>query len=221
MLTRLWSFLRTLFGRPRRAEPPPSPPDLGAPADSPADKDVAVPIAAPPVESAVGEAPVVEAAIVEPVVAEPPLAETPTLAPVPGESVQDEDESEQADEAAPAPALAEETSPLAAWEQEEEEEEEEDEWAGAELEALDDDGEDPFITGEAAEPELTPAETQALREQARAEALNGEHRIHLSSPAGPGTLAEALNVLLEEGLVEAQFVETGEDAPYILYRPAS
>jgi len=98
------------------------------------------------------------------------------------------------------------------------EEEDEDEWADEEAEEEPDDEPDPFITGTAAA-EAVSVDTQALRAQARAEALSGEHRIYLSSPAGPGSLAEALNLLLEEGSVEAQFVQVGDDAPYILYRP--
>jgi len=99
------------------------------------------------------------------------------------------------------------------------EDEDEDEWAGEEAEEEPDDEPDPFITGTAAAAEAVSVDIQALRAQARAEALSGEHRIYLSSPAGPGSLAEALNLLLEEGLVEAQFVQVGDDAPYILYRP--
>jgi hypothetical protein len=100
------------------------------------------------------------------------------------------------------------------------EDEDEDEWADEEVEALGDEP-DPFITEAPADPGLALIDTQALRAQSRAAALNGEHRIYLSSPAGPGTLAEALNVLLEEGLVEAHFVETEGEAPHLLYRPVS
>ncbi len=94
----------------------------------------------------------------------------------------------------------------------------EDEWGG-EDEEPGADASDPFITGawEAAEPLVT--NLQAARAYARAQALGAEHRILLSTPAGPGSLAEALNRLLEEGLVQADFFEDGEDGPYMLYRP--
>lgn len=167
MSSRLWSFLRALFQRPRRGEPA-----------KPSGMEAAAPVA-------------------------PSASDEPAAAPI------------------PAPEACEPSSPpISPPPIDDGEDVEEDEWADAEIEAADDEP-DPFITGVDSDPEVSLADAKALRAEARAEALSGEHRIHLSSPAGPGTLAEALNLLLEEGLVEAQFVETGEDAPYILYRPVS
>ncbi len=81
-------------------------------------------------------------------------------------------------------------------------------------------GPDPFISLQAAPLErLAPDQVAARRAEARALALNGEHRIFLTDAAGPGTVAEALNLLVEEGRVEAEFQEDGERPPHILYRP--
>ena len=53
-----------------------------------------------------------------------------------------------------------------------------------------------------------------------AEALIGEHRIYLSDPTGPGSLAEAFNTLVQQGQVTAEFLDDGEAGAFILYRPA-
>ena len=100
--------------------------------------------------------------------------------------------------------------------------EEDEDWGGDEEDGVVDDAEpDPFITGATLPDGPASADVEALRAQARADALLGEHRVYLSSPAGPGSLAEALNLLLGEGAVEAQFVDEAEEGPYILYRPVS
>lgn len=94
-----------------------------------------------------------------------------------------------------------------------------DEDEGWEDEDDDLDGPDPFIRGEPVEDEPFDVDLEARRSAARAEALEGEQRVYLHMPAGPGSLAEALNQLLAEGLVQAEFVEGGDDEPHILYRP--
>lgn len=100
--------------------------------------------------------------------------------------------------------------------------EEDEDWGGDEEDGVvDDAGPDPFITGATLPDGPTSADVEALRAEARAEALLGEHRVYLSSPAGPGSLAEALNLLLGEGAMEAQFVDEAEEGSYILYRPVS
>jgi hypothetical protein len=58
------------------------------------------------------------------------------------------------------------------------------------------------------------------RQETLAMALRGEHKIFLSDPAGPGSLAQALNQLLKEGRVIAEFCGDGPEAPHLLYRPA-
>lgn len=63
----------------------------------------------------------------------------------------------------------------------------------------------------------SPAPLVELRQRARAEALGKDHRLDLATAAGPGSLAEALNALVAEGLVEAQFIDHDE-TPYLLYR---
>jgi hypothetical protein len=66
-------------------------------------------------------------------------------------------------------------------------------------------------------------ELERRRAEAVETALSGEHRIFLNDTAGPGTLAEALNRLVREGRVTAEFQdgdrEDGEAQPHILYRP--
>jgi len=94
-----------------------------------------------------------------------------------------------------------------------------DEDEGWEDEDGDLDGPDPFITGELPEEEPVDLDLEARRAAARAEALEGEQRIYLHTPAGPGSLAEALNQLLAEGLVQADFVDAADGEPHILYRP--
>jgi hypothetical protein len=90
-------------------------------------------------------------------------------------------------------------------------------------EDLDDPAEpDPFVSVDRPPIALEPIETlEERRRDARARGLAGEHRVHLSDAAGPGSLAEALNELLEEGRVMAEFREDGEETPYLLYRPLS
>ncbi len=58
------------------------------------------------------------------------------------------------------------------------------------------------------------------RDESLADAMIGEHRIYLSDPTGPGSLAEALNVLVQQDLVTAEFQDDGEAGALILYRPA-
>ena len=80
---------------------------------------------------------------------------------------------------------------------------------------------DPFVTSQGSdEPTILSVEEIAhARQDARAKASTGEHKIYLTDPAGPGSLAEALSLLLEEGQVAADFHDDGLDEPYILYRP--
>jgi hypothetical protein len=97
---------------------------------------------------------------------------------------------------------------------------EDEDWGGDEEDGVEDDEEpDPFISGMPPPDNLASEDVERLRAQARTEAVQGEHHIYLSSPAGPGSLAEALNLLLGEGLVEAHFVDEAGEDPYILYRP--
>lgn len=79
---------------------------------------------------------------------------------------------------------------------------------------------DPFVSSvRPAMDTLSAADIARRREQALTAALNGEHKIYFSDSAGPGTLAEALNHLLQDGRVTAEFHdEDGEDA-HLLYRP--
>lgn len=98
--------------------------------------------------------------------------------------------------------------------------------AEGEDEEEDDDGDnvsapDPFVTSQGSdEPTFLSVEEIAhARQDARAKASTGEHKIYLTDPAGPGSLAEALSLLLEEGQVAADFHDDGLDEPYILHRP--
>lgn len=96
---------------------------------------------------------------------------------------------------------------------------EEDEPEEADEEPEDELTPDPFI----AEARPVPAEfsTEALeqrRSAALAAAQVGEHKIALSDVAGPGTLAEALNRLLQEGGVTAEFCDDGDEEPHLIYR---
>jgi len=78
---------------------------------------------------------------------------------------------------------------------------------------------DPFVSPE--RPTQTPLTIEALaqkRAEAQAMALCGEHKIYLSDMAGPGTLAEALNQLLQEGKVTATFQDLEGEEPHLLYR---
>jgi hypothetical protein len=98
-------------------------------------------------------------------------------------------------------------------------EEDEDDW-GQDGDEEDLEGEpDPFIRGTAPEIDFHAADVRAMRAKARADALSGEHRLLLSSTAGPGSLAEALNSLVAEGRVEAEFVDDPLDGPAMIFRP--
>lgn len=229
MLNRLWSYVRALFRRPRPAEaarpesaarraaeaPSPVPPP-----EAPADSLVPPPVDA--VDSPAVVTPAIPPEDVDTAASEaadaggedaPSADEADAGESAPGESPQIAQDVPDADEL----LATDDANELEAAEADADEEDEEDEWADEEVEAFDDEP-DPFITGTDAA-ETAEVDVQALRTAARAEALSGPHRIYFSNPAGPGTLAEALNLLLEEGLVEAQFVESDDDAPHILYRP--
>jgi len=78
---------------------------------------------------------------------------------------------------------------------------------------------DPFINSPPAQLETLDVNLEQRRAEARAEALAGEHRIYLSMPVGPGSLAEALHQLSDQGMVEAEFVDDGQREPHIHYRP--
>jgi hypothetical protein len=79
---------------------------------------------------------------------------------------------------------------------------------------------DPFVSDvRPALDALSPEALIALRAAARLEALSGEHKIYFSDPAGPGSLAEALNQLLQEGRVAAEFQDDNGDEAHLLYRP--
>ncbi len=105
--------------------------------------------------------------------------------------------------------------------EEEADEEEEPDDLPAEEDFEDDDpsAPDPFVSPDAAPIEaLSPDAVSQQRAEAMVLALTGEHRVFLAESAGPGTLAEALNLLAQQGKVEAAFHEGGEDGPYLLYR---
>lgn len=121
-------------------------------------------------------------------------------------------------QAAPSVEIAPPPAPADALEIEEWDEDEAEELDGEE----DDDplAPDPFVHADgAALDEPPPDVLQQRREGARADALAGEHKVYLSDAAGPGTLAEALNQLLQEGRVTAEFCEAGDTGPHLLYRP--
>jgi hypothetical protein len=82
------------------------------------------------------------------------------------------------------------------------------------------DAPDPFISASPAQLETLGPGLEQRRAEARAAAIAAEHLIYLSMPAGPGSLAEALNQLSAEGMVEAEFVDDGQGEPHIVYRPA-
>jgi hypothetical protein len=101
-------------------------------------------------------------------------------------------------------------------------EEPDDEEEAEEEEAYDDDlmAPDPFISSDTPMIEaISQGDIVRLRAEARAVALSGDHRILLSDIAGPGTLAEALNRLLQEGKVAAEFQDPEGEEPYLLYTP--
>lgn len=60
-----------------------------------------------------------------------------------------------------------------------------------------------------------------FREEAERLALSGEQRVRLTDPAGPGTLAEALARLEQEGRVTSRLDEDEEGAPVLVYSPAA
>jgi hypothetical protein len=106
-------------------------------------------------------------------------------------------------------------------EDEDEGEEDPDDWA-AQGEAEDEDpmSPDPFISAEGPIIEaFSPDMVRLRRTEALVLASSGEHKIFLSDVAGPGTLAEALDRLLQEGRVTAEFRDDAAEGPYILYRP--
>lgn len=61
--------------------------------------------------------------------------------------------------------------------------------------------------------------TPGLRSAAEREAVSGEHRIGLSDPGGPGTLAEALIRLEREGALTCELGEDEAGSPVLVYRP--
>jgi hypothetical protein len=79
---------------------------------------------------------------------------------------------------------------------------------------------DPFVSRTMPANDMTSAEALALR---RAEwlaiATSGEHKIYLTDPAGPGTLAEALDQLRREGQVIVEFRDDGAEPPHLRFRP--
>ena len=97
----------------------------------------------------------------------------------------------------------------------------------------DDDGEDPDdIDTESEDPTLgsgetlkidlpTPGELLDARSEAERLALAGPHRITPNDPAGPGSLAEALDRLEAEGRVHSEVVDENDVGFYILYRPGA
>jgi len=97
--------------------------------------------------------------------------------------------------------------------------EEEDENVGDdEDETGDSEGTDPFIST-ITEPRLDQRSLADQRAAALMDALSGQHKIFVSTPAGPGSLAEALIGLLAEDRVKAEFVERTDEEPYLLYTP--
>ncbi len=187
----LFSFLKHLwpFGRKRARPAPPPPVEPVAPLPQPEP--------APPPAAVEAPAPPAE----RDVEAAEQAASEPSAAIL-------EPEPEPA--APPAGEAGLEPGPVEAWE--------EDDTRLDEEEPLEDpDEKDPFVTGRTVSQDLGPlAERRAA---ARALALAGENRIYLSDAAGPGSLAEALAALLQEGKVAAEFHEGGPEGPHLLYRP--
>ena len=68
-------------------------------------------------------------------------------------------------------------------------------------------------------PVMSVEEIAAARAAAEAQALSGPHRIFPSSPAGPGSLFEALKRLEELGRVSGRFVEDPVAGPHLAYAP--
>jgi hypothetical protein len=196
------SFLRRLWPWPRRRAPPPA---------QAAPEPVAAPLAEPPPEPAPEAADLVlepgPAAAPEDAPAEPVAADglAPPRIPVPEE------------ETPPAPVSKEDEA------EEDEAEENVDDWVaeGEREDELEDPGApDPFISpGLKPIGALTPDLVRKARAEALARAVVGEHRVYLSEAAGPGSLAEALDILQREVRLVSEFRDDDE-GPYILYRPA-
>ena len=68
-------------------------------------------------------------------------------------------------------------------------------------------------------PVISAEELAAARSRAEAEALSGPHRVFPSSPAGPGSLFEALKRLEEAGRVTSRFVDDPASGPHLAYIP--
>jgi hypothetical protein len=87
-----------------------------------------------------------------------------------------------------------------------------------------DDGDDPHAPDPFVSPDAPPIAALSIdavarrRAEAMAVALTGEHRVFLADSPGPGTLAEALNLLAQQGKVVAEFRDDADDGPYLLYR---
>ena len=121
----------------------------------------------------------------------------------------------------PPPLVAPPPTSLPGGEAEEADEEEEPDDLTAEDESDPDDllAPDPFVSPDAPLIEaLSPGAIGRQRAEALVRALTGAHRVFLAEPAGPGTLAEALNILAREGKVAAEFHDDAEEGPYLLYR---
>ena len=100
------------------------------------------------------------------------------------------------------------------------EEEDEDQAEDSENEDEDPLAPDPFVSPIRPQDDTPSAQDLARRRaEARAAGLQGAHKIYFSDSAGPGTLAEALNQLLKEGLVTAEFREVEGDDAHLIYRP--
>ena len=161
--------------------------------------------ARPPAMSFGGVEAVVETAPVEPeAVPEAPPPEPPReppVAPAPPEPTSDVGETAAAEAEA------------------DEEEEPDDHPAEEDFEDDDPSAPDPFVSPDAAPIEaLSPDAVSQQRAEAMAMAMTGEHRVYLAESAGPGTMAEALNLLAQQGRVEAEFHDDEEEGPYLLYR---
>lgn len=119
--------------------------------------------------------------------------------------------------AAAAPPVAEIEPPKAI--PDDDDEPEEDQLEEAEDDAEDELAPDPFIAALMPTPtEFSSEDLEQRRAEALAAAQVGEHRISLSAVAGPGTLAEALNQLLLEGRVTAEFCDNADEESHLIYR---
>lgn len=127
-----------------------------------------------------------------------------------------------ADVAPAGPVLAPEPVGLDALAAEDDDLEEEDQAISDDEDEDDPLAPDPFVSPIRPTEETLSAEDLAIRRAAsRAAALIGEHKIYFSDTAGPGTLAEALNQLLQEGRVTAEFRDEGGEDAHLLYRVKS